>query len=114
MGEAKTNKKTDKIEENEGLKLALLATQIESALTKQQLYSQNLEQVKQQLQVLIKQRDEFQAQLIAKYGIDIEADVVDLETLTIRRGALKAEGEQAAAPAIQTTSSENKKGKVSH
>lgn len=98
MGEAKVNKKANKIEENEALKLALFASQIDAAETKQKLLNQQFENLKLQLAQAVKARDDFQAMLVGKYGIDIKADSIDLDSRAIQRGALKKKLESVPPP----------------
>lgn len=98
MGEAKANKKSNKLEETEALKLALFASQIDAAETKQRLLNQQFENLKLQIAQAVKDRDAFQAQLVGKYGIDIKADSIDLDTRTIQRGALKKKLESVPPP----------------
>lgn len=98
MGEAKVNKKAQKIEETEALKLALFASQIDAATSKQQVLNQQFENLKLQIAQATKDRDAFQAALVGKYGIDIKADSIDLDTRVINRGALKKKLEAVPSP----------------
>jgi hypothetical protein len=98
MGEAKVNKKAHKIEETEALKLALFASQIDAATAKQQVLNQQFENIKQHLAQVTKDRDAFQELLVGKYGIDIKADSIDLDTRTINRGGLKKKLEAVPPP----------------
>lgn len=97
MGEAKQHKRVNKIEENEALKLALFASQIDGAESKLKLLKQQFDTLQAQMNQTIKERDAFQAGLVTKYGINIKEDAIDLDTRAINRGALKKKLEAVPA-----------------
>lgn len=92
--------KATQIEETESLKLALFATQLDAAGSKQALLTQQFENLKIQIAQVTKDRDAFSTMLVEKYGLDVSEDQIDLDTRNINRGMLK---KSAAAPTPATS-----------